>query len=73
MKAGAPMPRWLGALKREWMLYHLGLPEFRFMLEAPPDNEWVSLDCETTGLERAHRRDRVNRCGAHRGQPDHDE
>jgi DNA polymerase-3 subunit epsilon len=41
---------WWGALKREWMLYHLGLPEFRFMFEAPPPNEWVSLDCETTGL-----------------------
>jgi DNA polymerase-3 subunit epsilon len=23
---------------------------FRFMFEAPPENEWVSLDCETTGL-----------------------
>lgn len=42
--------RWWGALKREWLLYHLGLPEFRFMFEAPPANEWVSLDCETTGL-----------------------
>jgi DNA polymerase-3 subunit epsilon len=38
------------ALKREWMLYHLGLPEFRFMFDAAPPNEWVSLDCETTGL-----------------------
>jgi DNA polymerase-3 subunit epsilon len=42
--------RWWGALHREWMLYHLGLPEFRFMFDAPPPNEWVSLDCETTGL-----------------------
>ena len=41
---------WWGALQREWMLYHLGLPEFRFMFDAPPPNEWVSLDCETTGL-----------------------
>lgn len=45
----SPM-HWWGALKREWMLYHLGLPEFRFMFDAPPPNEWVSLDCETTGL-----------------------
>jgi DNA polymerase-3 subunit epsilon len=37
-------------LKREWMLYHLGDPRFRFMWDAPPDQEWVSLDCETTGL-----------------------
>jgi DNA polymerase-3 subunit epsilon len=39
-----------GALKREWLLYHLGDPSFRFLFDAPPDNEWVSLDCETTGL-----------------------
>jgi DNA polymerase-3 subunit epsilon len=42
--------RWWAALKREWLLYHLGDPAFRFMFEPPPDNEWVSLDCETTGL-----------------------
>lgn len=41
---------WWRALRREWLLYHLGLPEFRFMFDAPPPNEWVSLDCETTGL-----------------------
>jgi len=39
-----------GALKREWMLYHMGDQRFRFMFDAPPPNEWVSLDCETTGL-----------------------
>ncbi len=38
------------ALKREWLLYHLGDPAFRFMFDTPPANEWVSLDCETTGL-----------------------
>ena len=43
-------PRWLSKLKREWLLYHLGDPAFRFMFDAPPPNEWVSLDCETTGL-----------------------
>lgn len=42
--------RALERLKREWMLYHLGDPRFRFMWDAPPDQEWVSLDCETTGL-----------------------
>ena len=42
--------RWAAALKREWLLYHLGDPRFRFMWDAPPDNEWVALDCETTGL-----------------------
>lgn len=43
-------PRWMSKLKREWLLYHLGDPAFRFMFDAPPPNEWVSLDCETTGL-----------------------
>lgn len=42
--------RWWHALKREWLIYHLGDPSYRFMFEPPPDNEWVSLDCETTGL-----------------------
>lgn len=42
--------RWWQALKREWLIYHLGLPEFRFMFEPPPPHEWVVLDCETTGL-----------------------
>ena len=43
--------RYWHALKREWLLYHLGDPAFRFMFDAPPANEWVALDCETTGLK----------------------
>ena len=50
MAADFPVANWLAALKREWMLYHLGDPRFRFMWDKPPDNEWVSVDCETTGL-----------------------
>ena len=51
MKAASLSPRgWAVALKREWLLYHLGDPRFRFMWDAPPDDEWVALDCETTGL-----------------------
>ncbi|MDO8767851.1 MAG: 3'-5' exonuclease [Burkholderiaceae bacterium] len=42
--------RWWPALKRAWLLYHLGDPTFRFMFDPPPDDEWVALDCETTGL-----------------------
>ena len=42
--------RLFDAVKREWLLYHLGDPAFRFMFDPPPANEWVSLDCETTGL-----------------------
>jgi DNA polymerase III subunit epsilon len=51
VRATSLSPRnWAAALKREWLLYHLGDPRFRFMWDAPPDNEWVALDCETTGL-----------------------
>lgn len=50
MKARFSPSRWWGTLKREWLLYHLGDPAFRFMFDPPPDNEWVALDCETTGL-----------------------
>jgi len=46
--------RWWAALKREWLVYHLGDPAYRFMFDPPPDNEWVSLDCETTGLNVRH-------------------
>lgn len=45
----SPM-RLFDVVKREWLLYHLGDPAFRFMFDPPPANEWVSLDCETTGL-----------------------
>jgi len=42
--------RWFATLKKEWLLYHLGDTRFRFMWDPPPPNEWVALDCETTGL-----------------------
>ena len=51
MAADYPLAVWLAALKREWLLYHLGDPRFRFMWDKPPANEWVALDCETTGLD----------------------
>jgi len=51
MSEHIPFPvRMWRALKREWLIYHLGHPEFRFMFDKPPEDEWVSLDCETTGL-----------------------
>ena len=50
MAADFPLANWVAALKREWLLYHLGDPRFRFMWDKPPSNEWVALDCETTGL-----------------------
>ena len=43
-------PLWWERLRRWWLVYHLGEPEFAFMFDPPPPNEWVALDCETTGL-----------------------
>ncbi len=45
----SPSSAWQ-ALKRAWLLYHLGDERFRFMWDPPPPDEWVALDCETTGL-----------------------
>ncbi|MEO8346826.1 MAG: 3'-5' exonuclease [Betaproteobacteria bacterium] len=42
--------RWLAQLKKAWLLYHLGDERFRYMWDRAPDDEWVALDCETTGL-----------------------
>ena len=44
------------------MLYHLVDPRFAFMYDAPPDGEWVALDCETTGLDV--RKDQIISIGA---------
>ena len=52
-----PVADWIAGLRRWWMLYHLGDPRYAFMWEPPPPDEWVALDCETTGLDR--RRDEI--------------
>lgn len=48
------MKRGLHALRRGWMLYHLADERFAFMYDDPPAEEWVALDCETTGLDVRH-------------------
>lgn len=50
------------ALKRQWMLYHLGDQRLRHLYDRPPRDEWVSVDCETTGLNP--RRDEIISVGA---------
>lgn len=49
-RRAAQAPLWWERLRRWWLLYHLGEPEFAFMFDPPPPGEWVALDCETTGL-----------------------
>ena len=41
---------WWHRLQRGWMLQHLADTRYRFMWDTPPPDEWVALDCETTGL-----------------------
>jgi len=58
--------KWIGRgidkVRRGWLLYHLTEPRFAFMYDAPPRNEWVAIDCETTGLN-VHR-DQIVAIGA---------
>jgi DNA polymerase-3 subunit epsilon len=55
-------PRWLDAVRRHWLLYHLADPDFAYLYDPPPEGEWVALDCETTGLD-VHR-DQIVSIGA---------
>lgn len=50
------------ALKRQWLLYHLGDQRLRYLYDPPPPDEWVSVDCETTGLNP--RKDHIIAIGA---------
>jgi DNA polymerase-3 subunit epsilon len=51
MIAGQGWRRALGRVSRAWQLHLLENKRYRFMFDPPPENEWVALDCETTGLD----------------------
>ena len=59
---------WWHRLQRAWMLHHLADTRYRFMWDTPPPDEWVALDCETTGLNT--RRDEIIAISAVRIQGD---
>ncbi len=54
--------RWFEPVRRGWLLYHLADTHFSFMYDRPPQDEWIALDCETTGLD-VHR-DQIISIGA---------
>lgn len=35
-------------------MFHLADERYKFMFDKPPENEWVVIDCETTGLSIAN-------------------
>lgn len=39
------------AIKQAWHKRQLRDPAFSFLFDSPPKEEWVSVDCETTGLD----------------------
>ena len=39
------------AARRRWLQHRLRRPEYAFVLDPGPPNEWVAIDCETTGLD----------------------
>ena len=63
-----PLPRWMlqrwWRWKRTWQKRRLRDPRWGFLFEQPPHDEWVALDCETTGLNV--RRDEIIAIGATR-------
>ncbi len=40
-------------LQRTWLRHKLRDSTYQYLFDPPPADEWVSIDCETTGLDRA--------------------
>lgn len=38
-------------MMHNWQKRHLTMPDYSFLFDPPPPGEWISLDCETTGLD----------------------
>lgn len=49
----ALLPGW-DRLRRHWLSHRLRDARFQDLLLPPPPQEWVALDCETTGLDVRH-------------------
>ena len=41
--------RWADAIRREWRLRHLSDPQYAFLFDPAPADEWVSLACASSG------------------------
>lgn len=54
--------QWWQARQRAWAMRRLKDPAYQFIFDEAPPDEWVSLDCETTGLDV--QRDEVISIGA---------
>lgn len=58
------LQRWWQGMRRSWKRSRLKDPRWAFLFDEPPQDEWVSVDCETTGLNV--RQDEIIAIGATR-------
>jgi len=51
MNAPITLNSWFRLLRKEYQKYFLKDKEYLFLFDEPPANEWIAIDCETTGLD----------------------